>query len=120
MVPGEPRNGNFHLNELRAFSGGQPCALTGIVVVYDEGGQSPKVIDGKIDESMGWANYPRSGQTNTAIVTTRLERTADDELKIELYFSRCRSRRSIIWAASAFRSPETRSLSSRNRNASPQ
>ena len=84
----DPDCGNFHLNEWRAFSGGQPCALAGFLVEYDERHEFPRVIDGKIDESMGWSNWPRAGQTNTAIVTTRLQRAADDDLKIELYFSR--------------------------------
>jgi eukaryotic-like serine/threonine-protein kinase len=83
-----PDSGCFHLNEWRAFSGGQPCTLTGIFVAYDEKQQYPKVIDGKIDESTGWSNWPRSGQATNAIVTTQLQRAAEDDLKIELYFSR--------------------------------
>jgi tetratricopeptide (TPR) repeat protein len=85
-------NGNFHLNKLRVFSGSKPCALTDITVAYDQAEDQVqdyrKVIDGKIDESMGWSNYPRSGEKNTAIVATRLQRAPDGDLRIELYFSR--------------------------------
>jgi tetratricopeptide (TPR) repeat protein len=83
-----PGVGNFHLNELRAFASRQPCPLTGIVVAYDEVQQAPNVIDGKIDQCIGWSNYPRSGEANTAIVTTSLQPALDDDLKIELHFSR--------------------------------
>ena len=65
---------------------GRPCALTEIFVVYDQAQQYPKVIDGKVDESMGWANHPRSGMTNAAIVTTHLERAPDDDLRFGTLF----------------------------------
>ena len=104
----DPDCGNFHLNEWRAFSGGQPCALAGFLVEYDERHEFPRVIDGKIDESMGWSNWPRAGQTNTAIVRPAFKRAAGDDLKIELYSRGRRPIRCLIWAASAFRSQETR------------
>jgi hypothetical protein len=83
-----PDSGNFHLNEWRVFSAGRPCALTGILVEYGEVPQYPLVIDGKIDERMGWSNYPRSGKANFAVVSTSLKRDSHDDLKVELYFSR--------------------------------
>ena len=86
--PGRADNGNFHLNELRVASAGMPASLTDIIVAFDELQDFRKVIDGKIDASKGWSNFPRSGQANTAIVTTDLKRGRDDDLKIELYFSR--------------------------------
>ncbi|HVC93939.1 MAG TPA: hypothetical protein VND64_09620, partial [Pirellulales bacterium] len=86
--PGRSDSGNFHLNELRLFSGGKPCSMTGISVVFDQGQQSQNVIDGKIDESIGWGNYPRMGKPNTAIVTTRLQRGPDEDLKLDLFMSR--------------------------------
>ncbi len=86
--PGRSDIGIYHLNELRAFSGGQPCALTNICVVYDEAQEFRKAIDGRIDATRGWSNYPRAGTQNTAIVATRLQRAPDDDLKIELIFSR--------------------------------
>ncbi len=86
--PGRALSGNFHLNELRVFSGVQPAALTNIIVVHDERGQFRNVIDGKLDATMGWSNGPWRGNSNTAIVATRLDRARDDDLKVELYFSR--------------------------------
>ncbi len=81
-------NGNFHLNELRVLSGGKPSTLTDIFVDFDERQESRNVIDGKIDATMGWGSFPREGEANTAIVATQLRRAADDELKMEMYFSR--------------------------------
>ncbi len=83
-----PGNGNFHLHHLQVFSGGQPCPLTNIVVVYDETQESRSVLDGKIAANEGWGNYPRPGQANTAIIATRLQRAPDDDLTFELHFSR--------------------------------
>jgi tetratricopeptide (TPR) repeat protein len=83
-----PYNGNFHLNELRVFSGDDPVTLTKIVVAYDESQQSGNVIDGKVDSTMGWGNYPRSGEKNTAVISTRHEHATSENLRIEMYFSR--------------------------------
>jgi len=82
-----PDNGNFHLNELRLSSGGRSAALTDIVVDYDESGQVRSVIDGSVDFARGWSNYPKAGQANTAVIAARLRRAADNDLKIEMYFS---------------------------------
>ena len=86
--PGRDFNGNFHLNELRVFSDGQACSLTGIQVVHDEANSAPIAIDGKTDETRGWGTYPMSGVPNTALVTTNLQRARQDDLKIEMRFSR--------------------------------
>ena len=86
--PGRSGAGNFHVSEIRVFSGGQPSNLTNIMVVYGEQEQFRDAIDGKIDQSSGWGIWPRTGQNNTALITTRFERAPDDNLKIELYFSR--------------------------------
>jgi WD40 repeat protein/tetratricopeptide (TPR) repeat protein len=88
--PGRAVNGNFHLNELRVSSGGKPSKLTNILVNYDEIQQSRAVIDGKIDEALGWSNGFKSGAANTAIVATHLQRAPNDDLRIELYCSQNR------------------------------
>ena len=69
--PGSDGRGNFHLNELRVFSRGQPCPLTNIIVDYDESGEFRNVIDGKLDATQGWSNYPWAGKANTAVIATR-------------------------------------------------
>ncbi len=88
-----PADGNFHLNKLRVFSGGQPSPLTKIIVVYanvlgDAPSPFEKVIEGELDDSPGWGNFPRAGKANTAIIATRVARAPDDDLKIEMYCSR--------------------------------
>lgn len=83
-----PGNGNFHLNELQVFSGGVPVDLMNITVAYDELGQSRNVIDGKIDSTVGWSNYQRSGENNVAVIATQCKRAAADELRFEMHFSR--------------------------------
>ena len=83
-----PFNGNFQLNEWRVFSAGQPCALAEILVTYNEVEESSKVIDGNIDDSLGWGNFPRSGKTNCAIVSTRLDRAPEAEFKMQMFFAR--------------------------------
>ena len=86
--PGRYPNGNFNLNELRVFSGGQSSTLTDIFVDYDQLGEFRKIIDGKLDASVGWSNFPRARKGNTAVIATRVDRGPDDPLKIEIYFSR--------------------------------
>ena len=86
--PGRYFNGNFNMNELRIFSGRQPATLTNIVVVYDQLGEFRNIIDGKLDASVGWSNFPRAGKPNTAFIATRVDRGPEDPLKIEMYFSR--------------------------------
>jgi tetratricopeptide (TPR) repeat protein len=83
-----PGNGNFNLNELRVFSGGQPATLTNMIVVHDERQLFRDAIDGKIDSSIGWSNSPNAGKANTAVVATALQCAPDDDLKVELYFAR--------------------------------
>ena len=111
--PGRADNGNFHLNELRVASAGVPASPTDITVAFDEIQDFRKVIDGKIDASKGWSNYPRSGKANTAVVSMDLKRGRDDDLRIELYFS-AQSIRSTIWAASACPSRATTAPWTRN------
>jgi tetratricopeptide (TPR) repeat protein len=91
-----PYDGNFHLNKLRVFSGGQPCPLTKIIVDHPNMigrmiGHTPtpyqQIIDGKVDNMPGWGNWPRFGQPNTAIIATRVARAPKDDLKIEMVFS---------------------------------
>jgi WD40 repeat protein/tetratricopeptide (TPR) repeat protein len=113
-----PSDGNFHLNELRVFSGGQPPALTNMIVVHDERQLFRDAIDGKIDSSIGWSNSPNAGQANTAVVATGLQRAPADDLKVELHFSRGGGRRPI-WAVSGCQSAEPQPLLTRNRDASP-
>ncbi len=67
------------------IAGGAPVALSGSAVDYDEFSESQKIIDGKIDGFAGWANAARAGQANTAIVSTELHRSPNDELRIELH-----------------------------------
>lgn len=92
--PGRDRvDGNFHLNKFRLFSAGQSVPLSDIIVVHQNIiGSTPTpfatVIEGELDNNPGWGNYPRSGQSNTATMGTRLSRAADDELRIEMHFSR--------------------------------
>jgi tetratricopeptide (TPR) repeat protein len=80
-----PGNGNFYLNELRVIAGGAPVALSASTVDYDEFSESQQIIDGKIDGLAGWANAARAGEANTAIVSTQLHRSPNDELRIELH-----------------------------------
>jgi hypothetical protein len=81
-------DGLFNLNELRAFSWGQPASLTTMIVVHDERQLFRDAIDGKIDSSLGWSNSLNAGKANNAVVATGLQRAPDDDLKVELYFSR--------------------------------
>ena len=81
-----PETGEFQLNELRMYSGAKPCILTGIVVTHDKYDESSNVIDGRIDDRIGWDTDPYL--RSIAVVSTRLERSLVDELKIEMYFSR--------------------------------
>jgi tetratricopeptide (TPR) repeat protein len=76
------------LHQLQVFSGGQPCPLTNIVVVYDEAQEFRNVLDGKIAAIRGWSNHHNDGKANTAIIATRLRRAPDDDLTFELHFSR--------------------------------
>jgi tetratricopeptide (TPR) repeat protein len=83
-----PEAGEFQLNELRMSSGAKPCTLTGILVTHDAFDEASNVIDGRIDQCIGWDTVPRFGLSSSAIVSTSLERSLGDELKIEMYFSR--------------------------------
>ena len=83
-----PDCGDFYLNELRVLAGGKASTLTNIIVTDDKTEEFRNVIDGRIDESRGWSSCGRAGETDTAIVATGLERAPDDDLKIELHFSR--------------------------------
>jgi hypothetical protein len=91
--PGRGYDGNFHLNKIRVFSGGRPCALTSIIVDHPNmmaNGPTPyqQIIHGEVDNTPGWGNYPRAGKSNTATIATRLARAPGDDLKIEMFFSR--------------------------------
>ena len=83
-----PDNGNYHFHQLQVFSGGQPCPLANIVVLFDESQEIRNVVGGKSAAVRGWGNHPRSGQANTAIIATRLQRAPEDDLTIEMHFSR--------------------------------
>ena len=83
-----PGNGNFHVNEVRVFSQGVPAALKDILVAHDEVQAFRRAIDGKIDSSVGWSNYPKTGERNSALITVDIDTSVNDELKIEMYFSR--------------------------------
>jgi WD40 repeat protein/tetratricopeptide (TPR) repeat protein/energy-coupling factor transporter ATP-binding protein EcfA2 len=82
--------GNFHLNEVVVFSGGHRVPLSDIVVSFDQGhGRGFRsAIDGKLDEEVGWSIYGRQGQAHSAVISLALERAPDEELKLELHFSR--------------------------------
>ena len=71
-------SGDFHLNELRVFSAGQPAPLSNIAVAYDRTRYSPEgyrdVIDGKADDASGWGNCEGRGKTNTAVIAAQLDR----------------------------------------------
>jgi WD40 repeat protein/tetratricopeptide (TPR) repeat protein len=83
-----PEGGEFQLNELRVLSGGKPCDLTSVVVSHDAYDESSRMIDGRIDDRIGWDTVPRFGLSDTAVISTRLDRAPGDELKAELHFSR--------------------------------
>jgi WD40 repeat protein/tetratricopeptide (TPR) repeat protein len=83
-----PNFGNFHLNELSVLSDGSPVSLTAISTLYDQVGEAPRVIDSKVDDAIGWSNYPRNGKKNTAIFATELQRNADGDLQFDFHFSR--------------------------------
>jgi tetratricopeptide (TPR) repeat protein len=85
--PGRASDGNYNLSELRVFSRGQQVTLTNIIVVQDEAEEFRNVIADRFHAIRGWANAPRPGKPNTAIVATRLQRAADDDLRVEMYFS---------------------------------
>ena len=57
--------GDFHLNELRVFSAGQPALLSNISGAYNRTAISKELIreaiDGKVDEGLGWGNC-RAGE----------------------------------------------------------
>ena len=80
--PSLPSNGpgrcpgcsNFHLNEMRVFSGSQRSTLTDIFVADNEAHDFRDVIDGKIDEMPGWGTYRTRGEKHAAIVATDLKR----------------------------------------------
>jgi tetratricopeptide (TPR) repeat protein len=78
-----PNNGNFSLFDVRVFSGGAPVPLTDINVAYDEFQNARTVIDGRLD-SGGWGNVEWAGKKNTAVIAARINRPADDNLKIEI------------------------------------
>lgn len=88
--PGRHESGNFHLNELRVFSGTMPCPLADIAVEYDYGREHRFVIDRRLDSKAGWSNHPHAGRPNAAVIATDFRIDANDGLKIELYFSRSR------------------------------
>lgn len=87
-----PGTGNFHVNELRVVAGGEIIPLRDVMVSHGEDGNngSMAVIDGLLDDQRGWSIYPRSGMAHSLIALLDLEREIDDELKIELHFSRAR------------------------------
>jgi tetratricopeptide (TPR) repeat protein len=85
--PGRSGWGNYNLGELRVFSGDQRVTLTNIIVLYDEAQEFRNAIAGRVHATRGWSNHPRDGKPNMAIVATRVRRTPDEDLKIELYFS---------------------------------
>ena len=80
-----PGDGNFYLNEFRVVAGGARVALSGVIVDYDEFKEAQRIIDGKIDGWAGWGNIATASTKNTAIVSTQLHRSPDDELRIELH-----------------------------------
>ena len=86
--PGRGFNGNFQLNEMSVFSNGHPVSLTAIVTTYDERGEAPCMIDGKVDQAIGWSVYPRSGQANTALIATQLQRDTHAELRCDFHFAK--------------------------------
>ncbi len=86
--PGRHASGDFHLNELRVYTGTKPCPLTDIVVEYDQYKQSRLVIDRRLDTAAGWSNHPHAGRPNFAAIATDFRHSPSDELKFEMYFSR--------------------------------
>jgi WD40 repeat protein/tetratricopeptide (TPR) repeat protein len=82
-----PDNGNFHLNEVRVLTKGTPVPLTKIAVTFSTYDGYQKILDGQIDASH-WEIYGRAGQTNTALISTEIADTKDQELTIEMSFSR--------------------------------
>lgn len=80
--------GNFHLNEISVTSGGDPVSLTAISTIYDQLDEASRAIDGKVDDAVGWSNYPRNGQANTAVMATEFQRDAQGDLRLDLHFSR--------------------------------
>lgn len=85
--PGRAPDGNFHFNELRVFSRGLPAPLTNIFVDHDYRGQFRNVIDGKLDDTVGWNNFANPSKSNSAVIATSVDRARGDDLKIEVYFA---------------------------------
>ena len=80
--PGRWDNGNFHLNEFRAFAttnaesnSGEPLALGHAAADFDEGPQisAAQAIDGQ-DETH-WGIHPRYGEPHAAVFSLRTPRT---------------------------------------------
>jgi hypothetical protein len=59
------------LNELSVSSDGRPVRLTDITTLYDETGSASRMIDGKVDDVMGWSNHPKSGQAQRGFLRHR-------------------------------------------------
>ena len=85
--PGRYPNGNFHLSKMCVLSVTKPCPLTGILVTSAEDHHFRNLIDGRIKRTQGWGTWNKEGQTHFAVISTDIERAADEDLKIELYFS---------------------------------
>ena len=82
--------GDFHLDEFRVFSAGQPAPLSNISVAYNRTREPLEnirdVIDGKLNDVLGWGNCAGLGKTNTAVIATQLDRARNDDLKVVLDF----------------------------------
>jgi WD40 repeat protein/Flp pilus assembly protein TadD len=89
-----PGNGNFRLSEFRVKSTEEPVTLQDIAVFYGarKGQEFRGAIDGGVDDNHGWSNHGRSGQRNSALITTEIQCSRGDSLTIELHFS------SSIWS----------------------
>ncbi len=82
----DPRIGNFQLNRLQVFSGGQPATPTKFVDSDDRSDLIP--IHDVNASTVNWTvgNRPGGGKAITIVIATQLQRAPDDDLKIELNF----------------------------------
>ena len=86
--PGRSGLGNFHLNEFKVVSAGEVVSLREVETSYAEKPFAPeKIIDGEIDGNR-WGVWGAVSTKQTALFSTDFSRSVDDDVKLELFFSR--------------------------------
>jgi hypothetical protein len=73
------------------FSGGKPVTLTNVLVTFAENQEFRHLIDGRIAKTQGWGTWMKPGEKHTAFLAANLPRAPEEDLKIQLVFSRAYS-----------------------------